>query len=32
MSGKMASERADLALTQWPHLAGGRVAYKGSVL
>jgi hypothetical protein len=32
MSGQMATTRADLCLTQWPHLAGGRVAYRGSVL
>jgi UDP-N-acetylglucosamine:LPS N-acetylglucosamine transferase len=32
LSGRMASERADLCLTQWPHLAGGRVEYLGAVL
>jgi UDP-N-acetylglucosamine:LPS N-acetylglucosamine transferase len=32
LSGRMASERADLCLTQWPHLAGGSVAYLGTVL
>jgi hypothetical protein len=32
LSGKMASEKADLCLTQWPHLASGAVAYEGSVL
>jgi UDP-N-acetylglucosamine:LPS N-acetylglucosamine transferase len=32
LSGKMASSRADLCLTQWPHLAGGRVNYEGAVL
>jgi UDP-N-acetylglucosamine:LPS N-acetylglucosamine transferase len=32
LSGQMASTRADLCLTQWPHLAGGPVAYEGSVL
>jgi UDP-N-acetylglucosamine:LPS N-acetylglucosamine transferase len=32
MSGRMASERADLCLTQWPHLAGGKVRYEGGVL
>lgn len=32
MSGRLASERADLFLTQWPHLADGRVVYAGSVL
>jgi UDP-N-acetylglucosamine:LPS N-acetylglucosamine transferase len=32
MSGRMASETADLCLTQWPQLAGGRVKYLGAVL
>jgi UDP-N-acetylglucosamine:LPS N-acetylglucosamine transferase len=32
LSGRMASEKADLCLTQWPHLANGTVAYHGSVL
>jgi UDP-N-acetylglucosamine:LPS N-acetylglucosamine transferase len=32
LSGRMASTKADLCLTQWPHLAGGSVAYRGSVL
>jgi UDP-N-acetylglucosamine:LPS N-acetylglucosamine transferase len=32
LSGRMASVRADLCLTQWPHLAEGRVAYMGTVL
>jgi UDP-N-acetylglucosamine:LPS N-acetylglucosamine transferase len=32
MSGRMASATADLCLTQWPHLADGRVRYLGSVL
>ena len=32
MSGQMASETADLCLTQWPHLAGGPVRYLGAVL
>lgn len=32
LSGRMASERADLCLTQWPHLAGGPVRYRGAVL
>jgi UDP-N-acetylglucosamine:LPS N-acetylglucosamine transferase len=32
MSGRLASERADLCLTQWPHLADGAVTYAGSVL
>jgi UDP-N-acetylglucosamine:LPS N-acetylglucosamine transferase len=32
LSGRMASTTADLCLTQWPHLAGGRVLYFGSVL
>jgi UDP-N-acetylglucosamine:LPS N-acetylglucosamine transferase len=32
LSGRMASERADLCLTQWPHLAGGSVTYLGTVL
>lgn len=32
MSGRMASQAADLCLTQWPHLAGGRIRYLGAVL
>jgi UDP-N-acetylglucosamine:LPS N-acetylglucosamine transferase len=32
LSGRLASEKADLCLTQWPHLAGGGVGYRGSVL
>jgi UDP-N-acetylglucosamine:LPS N-acetylglucosamine transferase len=32
MSGRLASETADLCLTQWPHLAEGRVKYLGAVL
>lgn len=32
MSGRMASNTADLCLTQWPHLAGGNVRYLGAVL
>jgi UDP-N-acetylglucosamine:LPS N-acetylglucosamine transferase len=32
MSGRMASVRTDLCLTQWPHLAGGQVRYLGAVL
>ena len=32
LSGRMASTKADLCLTQWPHLADGRVSYQGSVL
>ena len=32
LSGKMASTTADLCLTQWPHLAGGAVRYRGAVL
>jgi exopolysaccharide biosynthesis glucuronosyltransferase PssD len=32
MSGQMASKKADLCLTQWPHLAGGPVRYLGAVL
>jgi len=32
LSGRMASTKADLCLTQWAHLAGGRVDYEGSVL
>jgi UDP-N-acetylglucosamine:LPS N-acetylglucosamine transferase len=32
MSGRMASTRADLCLTQWPHLARGSVKYLGAVL
>jgi UDP-N-acetylglucosamine:LPS N-acetylglucosamine transferase len=32
LSGQMASTKADLCLTQWPHLVGGRVGYEGAVL
>ena len=32
LSGKLASTKADLCLTQWPHLAAGPVAYEGAVL
>lgn len=32
MSGQMASQAADLCLTQWPHLAGGPIRYLGAVL
>lgn len=32
LSGRMASATADLCLTQWPHLADGRVGYEGAVL
>ena len=32
LSGRMASTKADLCLTQWPHLADGPVRYEGSVL
>jgi UDP-N-acetylglucosamine:LPS N-acetylglucosamine transferase len=32
MSGRLASSSADLCLTQWQHLAGGRVNYEGAVL
>jgi UDP-N-acetylglucosamine:LPS N-acetylglucosamine transferase len=32
LSGRMAGERADLCLTQWPHLADGPVQYLGAVL
>jgi len=32
LSGQLASEQADLCLTQWPHLASGSVGYQGSVL
>src|SRR3954449_5443371 len=32
LSGRLASEKADLCLTQWPHLAGGGVGYRGAVL
>jgi UDP-N-acetylglucosamine:LPS N-acetylglucosamine transferase len=32
LSGRLASETADVCLTQWPHLAGGGVHYQGSVL
>lgn len=31
-AGKLASATADLCLTQWPHLEGGRVRYRGAVL
>jgi UDP-N-acetylglucosamine:LPS N-acetylglucosamine transferase len=32
LSGRWASARADLCLTQWPHLQGGPVRYLGAVL
>ena len=32
LSGRLASTRTDLCLTQWPHLAGGSVRYLGAVL
>lgn len=32
MCGRIASRIADRTLTQWPHLATGRVEYHGSVL
>ena len=32
LSGQMARTRADLCLTQWPHLADERVQYLGAVL
>jgi UDP-N-acetylglucosamine:LPS N-acetylglucosamine transferase len=32
LSGRMASSKADLCLTQWAHLADGRVGYEGAVL
>jgi UDP-N-acetylglucosamine:LPS N-acetylglucosamine transferase len=32
LSGRMASRRADVCLTQWPDLAGGPVRYRGAVL
>jgi UDP-N-acetylglucosamine:LPS N-acetylglucosamine transferase len=32
LSGQMASVKADLCLTQWPHLAAGPVGYEGAVL
>lgn len=32
LSGQMASRDVDLCLTQWSHLADGRVQYAGSVL
>src|SRR4051794_23789684 len=32
LSGRLASARADLCLTQWPRLAGGRVRHHGAVL
>jgi UDP-N-acetylglucosamine:LPS N-acetylglucosamine transferase len=32
LSGRMASTRVDLCLTQWPHLASGSIQYLGAVL
>jgi UDP-N-acetylglucosamine:LPS N-acetylglucosamine transferase len=32
LSGRMASTKADLCLTQWPHLVSGHVDYEGTVL
>ena len=32
LAGQLASTKADLCLTQWPHLAGGRVKHRGAVL
>jgi UDP-N-acetylglucosamine:LPS N-acetylglucosamine transferase len=32
LSGRLASASVDLCLTQWPHLANGRVRYLGAVL
>jgi UDP-N-acetylglucosamine:LPS N-acetylglucosamine transferase len=32
LSGRLASARADLCLTQWPHLAAGPVRHYGAVL
>lgn len=32
LSGRLASTKADLCLTQWPHLATGPVTYEGAVL
>jgi UDP-N-acetylglucosamine:LPS N-acetylglucosamine transferase len=32
LSGRLASRAADICLTQWPHLAGGSVHYRGAVL
>jgi UDP-N-acetylglucosamine:LPS N-acetylglucosamine transferase len=32
MSGRLASDKTDLCLTQWPHLARGPVRYQGAVL
>jgi UDP-N-acetylglucosamine:LPS N-acetylglucosamine transferase len=32
LSGRMASAKADLCLTQWEHLADGPVRYEGAVL
>lgn len=32
LSGRMASTKADVCLTQWAHLADGPVAYEGAVL
>ena len=32
LSGRMVRRKADLCLTQWPHLAADRVQYRGTVL
>jgi UDP-N-acetylglucosamine:LPS N-acetylglucosamine transferase len=32
LSGRLASAKADVCLTQWPQLAGDRVHYRGAVL
>lgn len=32
LSGQLATGKADLCLTQWPHLAGDGVQYRGAVL
>lgn len=32
LSGRLASSKADLCLTQWPHLAEGSVQHRGAVL
>ena len=32
LSGRLASDKADVCLTQWPHLQNGHVTYSGSVL
>lgn len=32
LSGRLASAKADVCLTQWPHLVEGRISYAGAVL